>query len=182
MFYFAEYMEVSTSSMLLVTIFLGGWQLPFLHRDGITLAFGGTEIWSQPLQHWFVTVLQVLTFFGKVLAMCWFQTFVRWSLPRFRYDQLMKLGWRVLLPASLANLFATGILWLAIDRAGPEMSSALQVVGDLTQALTAALITVGVVGAVVGFFTKRPHRRDIVGSTAKFAEAVGGVKEEPMQA
>jgi NADH-quinone oxidoreductase subunit H len=182
MFYFAEYMEVSTSSMLLVTIFLGGWQLPFLHRDGITLAFGSTELWTQPLQHWFVTLLQVLTFFGKVLAMCWFQTFVRWSLPRFRYDQLMKLGWRVLLPASLANLFATGILYLAVDRAGVDVSNGLQVVADCTQALTAALITVGVAGAVVGFFTKRPHRRNVIGTAAKFAAELGGSKEEPMQA
>jgi NADH-quinone oxidoreductase subunit H len=182
MFYFAEYMEVCTSSMLLVTIFLGGWELPFLHRDGLTIAFGSATLVSIPLQHWAVELIGILAFFGKVLAMCWFQAFVRWSLPRFRYDQLMKLGWRVLLPASLANLFATGILWLAIDRAGVAFSDGLKVAADVTQAITAVLLTVGIVGAVVGFFTARPHRRNVVGTAAKFAAQLGGVKETPMQA
>jgi hypothetical protein len=82
----------------------------------------------------------------------------------------------------VANLFATGIIYLAIDRAGVDVSNGLQVVADVTQAITAALITVGLVGVVVGFFTKRPHRRNVIGTAAKFAAAVGGVKEEPMQA
>src|SRR5439155_14150368 len=124
--------------------------------DGLTIAFGDATLFHSWVPHIWVTIIGVLTFFGKTLAICVLQAFIRWSLPRFRYDQLMKLGWRVLLPASLANLFATGIPYLAADRAGPEMSSALQVVGDVTQAITAALITVAVVGGVVGFFTKRP--------------------------
>ena len=92
MFYFAEYMEVVTSSMLLVTIFLGGWQLPFLHRDGLHIAFGESAIFATRLPHIWVIILGVVAFFGKTLALCWLQCFVRWSLPRFRYDQLMKIG------------------------------------------------------------------------------------------
>src|SRR4051812_14377741 len=112
MFYFAEYMEVCTSSMLLVTIFLGGWTLPFIHRDGLTIAFGSTTIASLKMAHVALVVISVLVFFLKTILVCLFQAFIRWSLPRFRYDQLMKLGWRVLLPASLANIFVTGIVYL----------------------------------------------------------------------
>jgi NADH-quinone oxidoreductase subunit H len=182
MFYFAEYMEVCTSSMLLVTIFLGGWQLPFIHRDGLTLAFGDATLVRAPMAHWAVELIGVLAFFGKTLVVCWFQAFVRWSLPRFRYDQLMKLGWKVLLPAALANLFATGIIWLAIERLGPQASSALELVGSITQAIVAVAITAGVVGAVVGWITPRKHRQSMAGTAAKFAEALGGSKETPMQA
>src|ERR1019366_6178425 len=118
MFYFAEYAEVVTSSMLRVTIFLGGWALPFLHRDGLTIAFGTTTLVSAPIAHFWMTLINVLAFFGKVLVTCWVQVVVRWSLPRFRYDQLMKLGWKLLLPASLANILVTGVLWLAPAKGG----------------------------------------------------------------
>jgi NADH-quinone oxidoreductase subunit H len=182
MFYFAEYMEVCTSSMLLVTIFLGGWQLPFIHRDGLTIAFGDTSLVRAPMAHWAVELIGVLTFFLKTLLVCWFQAFVRWSLPRFRYDQLMKLGWKVLLPASLANLFATGVIWLAIDRLGVQASSALEVAASVTQALVAVGILLGVVLAVVGWVSPRKHRYSVAGTAAKFAEALGGSKETPMQA
>src|SRR6204780_515341 len=82
MFYFAEYAEVVTGSMLLVTIFLGGWALPFVHRDGLTIAFGSATLVQVALPHLIVTLLGVLAFFGKVLAVCFVQVFVRWTLPR----------------------------------------------------------------------------------------------------
>jgi len=182
MFYFAEYMEIVTSSMLLVTIFLGGWQLPFFHRDGITIAFGDALVFHSALPHIWVTILGVLVFFGKTLVVCSFQAFVRWSLPRFRYDQLMKLGWRVLLPASLANLFATGVIYLAIDNAGPEFTSALHVAADVSQAVVALAITFLVIRGFVAFFAPRSKRRWVVGSAARFAEARGGTETGPMQA
>jgi NADH-quinone oxidoreductase subunit H len=182
MFYFAEYMEVCTSSMLLVAIFLGGWQLPFLHRDGLTISFGELQLVKVTMAHWAVTLIGVLTFFGKTLAICWFQAFVRWSLPRFRYDQLMKLGWRVLLPASLANIFVTGILFLAIDRAGVAVSNALEVVADVTQALVAVLLTYYIVRGVAGMFGARTKHKSPQGTSAGFAEKVGGTAETPMQA
>jgi NADH-quinone oxidoreductase subunit H len=184
MFYFAEYMEVCTSSMLLVTIFLGGWQIPFLHRDGITISFGEVTLFHQTVAHSVLEVIGVLVFFGKVLALCWFQAFVRWSLPRFRYDQLMKLGWRVLLPASLANIFVTGIVFLAIQQAGPMVSGGLKVAADITQAIVALALTVYVVRGVVGMFG--PRKRDAkllsAGTSTQFADQLGGTKESPMQA
>jgi NADH-quinone oxidoreductase subunit H len=182
MFYFAEYMEVVSSSMLLVTIFLGGWQLPFLHRDGLHIAFGDTVLLATKLPHIWVIIFGVVAFFGKTLFLCWIQAFVRWSLPRFRYDQLMKLGWTVLLPASLANIFATGVVWLAIQRGGEGTASALKVAGDVTQGIVAAAITGGVVWMIVGLIRSRLLREQIIGSSAKFASAAGGTKEAPMRA
>jgi NADH-quinone oxidoreductase subunit H len=182
MFYFAEYMEVATSSMLLVTVFLGGWQIPWLHRDGITIAFGTETVFHTLMPHIWVIVLQVLTFFGKVIFVCWLQAFVRWSLPRFRYDQLMKMGWRVLLPASLANIFATGVLVLGFGRAGLGAEAALHVVADVSQALVFALGVAFLVAVVIGFAQPVNHLRSIVGSSAKFARARGGTKSTPMQA
>jgi NADH-quinone oxidoreductase subunit H len=180
MFYFAEYMEVATSSMLLVTIFLGGFHLPFLHRDGLTIAFGDTELFHTRMPHVWVVILGVLAFFGKTIALCWIQAFIRWSLPRFRYDQLMKLGWTVLLPASLANIFATGILWLAIDGAGPSVASGLKLAADVTQGVVAAVLTGLILWAVVGFLKPPTRKETIVGSSAKLAAAAGGAKEGPI--
>jgi NADH-quinone oxidoreductase subunit H len=183
MFYFAEYMEVVTSSMLLVTIFLGGWNLPFLHRDGLTIAFGDTMIFHTLMPHIWVTIIGVVTFLGKTILLCWFQAFVRWSLPRFRYDQLMKLGWRVLLPLSLANIFATGVVYLAIDHMSLYAQSGFKIAADVTQAIVAVLITFAVLRIIFGMFTPIRHVRDIVGTSAEAQEnEEGGTKSIPMQA
>jgi NADH-quinone oxidoreductase subunit H len=182
MFYFAEYAEVVTGSMLLVTIFLGGWALPFLHRDGITIEFGSVTLVHWLIPHVWVILLGVLAFFAKVLVVCWMQVFVRWTLPRFRYDQLMKLGWRVLLPASLANIFVTGVVWLALDNAGPQVNSALKVAGDVTQAILAVAIPYGLARVLIGLFAPVKHQRTLLGSSAEVAAKRGGTKAEPMQA
>jgi NADH-quinone oxidoreductase subunit H len=182
MFYFAEYAEVVTGSMLLVTIFLGGWSLPFFHRDGLTIAFGNMVLLKAPVAHFWMTILQVLAFFGKVAAVCFVQVFVRWSLPRFRYDQLMKLGWRLLLPASLANILVTGVVALALDRAGAAASDGLKIAADVTQALVAVTLTYLAIRGAIGLFTQVKHKRDVVGSSAAIAAERGGTKAEPMQA
>ncbi|HSY25583.1 MAG TPA: complex I subunit 1 family protein [Polyangiaceae bacterium] len=182
MFYFAEYAEVVTGSMLLVTIFLGGWSLPFLHRDGLTIQFGSLKLVHSLVPHVWMTIIGVLAFFGKTIAVCWVQTFVRWTLPRFRYDQLMKLGWRILLPASLANILVTGVIALAVYTAGPAVGHALQVAADLSQALVAALITVLFVRGVIGAFAPLSHPRSLIGYSAVVAAKRGGTKATPMQA
>jgi NADH-quinone oxidoreductase subunit H len=182
MFYFAEYAEVVTSSMLLVTIFLGGWALPFFHRDGLTIAFGSTTLLSAPIAHFWMIIINVLAFFGKVLVVCWVQVVVRWSLPRFRYDQLMKLGWKLLLPASLANILVTGVVSLALDKAGAGASEGLKVAGDVTQAFVAVVATYLLVRGVAGFFAPVRHQRDLVGSSAAYSAKGGGTKSAAMQA
>lgn len=92
-FFLAEYANMITSSALIVTLFFGGWQVPYLDRIGLP------EFW--------MGILGVLAFVLKVAAMLVFYMWVRWTLPRFRYDQLMNLGWKVMLPLALLNLVVT---------------------------------------------------------------------------
>ncbi|HEV3190533.1 MAG TPA: complex I subunit 1 family protein [Polyangiaceae bacterium] len=182
MFYFAEYAEVVTGSMLLVTIFLGGWGLPFFHRDGLTLQFGDWTIVHAPVAHFWMTLLGVVAFFGKVIAVCWVQTFVRWTLPRFRYDQLMKLGWKILLPLSLGNIFVTGVVWLALDKAGPAVSNSLRVAADVAQGVVALAMLYLVARGVLGIFAPIKHEQTLLGSSVDEALKHGGTKTGPMQA
>ena len=107
-FMFADFAEVVLVSGLVTTFFFGGWQIPFLGREGFVFPWGGTLA----LPHLLIVPLQMGAFLGKVLFFCWFQILIRWTLPRFRYDQLMRLGWKGLLPLSLANVLATSIVIL----------------------------------------------------------------------
>jgi NADH-quinone oxidoreductase subunit H len=103
---------------VLATVFLGGWQVPFLDADGFR--FGGYMDASGasvggsvfPLPHFAIAILQFLAFGGKVIALCVFQLLIRWTLPRFRADQLMNLGWKLLLPLALANIMVTALIKL----------------------------------------------------------------------
>ncbi|MBN1945496.1 MAG: NADH-quinone oxidoreductase subunit NuoH [Bradymonadales bacterium] len=106
-FMFAEFMEVVVLGTVMATVFLGGWQLPFLYADGFHFGGGGPHL---ALPYGLVVVIRIATFIGKVLFLCWLQLQIRWTYPRFRYDQIMTLGWKVLLPLSLANLAVTGIV------------------------------------------------------------------------
>jgi NADH-quinone oxidoreductase subunit H len=182
MFYTGEYIEMITSSALLVTIFLGGWNLPFLHRDGITVALGDSVFFSQPMSHLGVTVLQVLTFFVKLTLLTFWQIFIRWTLPRFRYDQIMAFGWKFLLPAALGNLVLTGVGILLLDRGGPGVEAGLKVLADLSQwAVVAAVAFVAF--RFVRLVLEPAERARFVSSTAaQRAARFGGVKTEPMQA
>ena len=99
-FFLAEYANMITSSALIATLFLGGWQVPFLDR----LALPAIA----------VSIIGVVAFVIKVAAILVFYMWVRWTLPRFRYDQLMNLGWKVMLPVALLNLVVTAgwiLLW-----------------------------------------------------------------------
>ena len=94
-FFLAEYVNMITSSALIVTLFLGGWQFPGLDLIGLP------QLW--------MSVVHVLTFMLKVGAVLFFFLWIRWTIPRFRYDQLMNLGWKVMLPLALLNIAVTGI-------------------------------------------------------------------------
>jgi NADH-quinone oxidoreductase subunit H len=118
MFMMGEYIEIVASSCLIVALFFGGHDVPFLFPDGIRLTLLGYQIADVhiALPHLLVVLLGVLNFILKVVAMCWLSLMIRWSLPRFRYDQIMKLCWRLMLPLSLANIFLTGVGILIWDQ------------------------------------------------------------------
>ncbi len=110
LFFMSEFIEIIIIAALTATIFLGGWTVPYLSTDTI---IGGI---SRFFDVGFATCLCILihfsTFMLKVFAMIWVQMLLRWSLPRFRYDQVMSLCWKILLPLSIANIFATGLVLL----------------------------------------------------------------------
>jgi NADH-quinone oxidoreductase subunit H len=170
LFFMAEYCNLTVASMLLATLFFGGWQIPWLPRPVLEanagtllpgalvvaalvcgwialrfflrarrergkwgdardrepgllglvfLAVGAALLLSLGLKPWnvgpggaslFATLMQVGAFVGKVVFFCWFFIWVRWTLPRFRYDQLMALGWKVMLPLALVNLVITALV------------------------------------------------------------------------
>ncbi|HOW86941.1 MAG TPA: NADH-quinone oxidoreductase subunit H [Candidatus Aminicenantes bacterium] len=106
LFMFTDFLEVIVFAALAATLFFGGWQVPWLGDGGFVFPWGG-RIAAAP---WAVTVLRVLSFNLKVLFFCWLQILVRWTYPRLRYDQVMDLGWKVLVPAGAFNILATGLV------------------------------------------------------------------------
>jgi len=182
MFFFAEYIAVVTSSGLMSALFLGGWDLPFLHRDGLHVVLGDTVIFEQVLPHLLVVVVGALGFVLKTVTLCWLQLMIRWTLPRFRYDQLMRLGWRKLLPASLGNVLATGLIVLTIASAGPAVGKFMDLLADYTKALVALAGFGGFIYFVV-FLVKPVHKKKSLASTsAQFAAAAGGTRSVRMGA
>ncbi len=103
LFMFTDFMEIVIVSCLTATLYFGGWQVPWLGAGGFVFPGGG--VWALP--PWLILLLQVLAFNIKVAFFCWLQILIRWTYPRFRYDQLMDLGWKVLIPLGLLNIVLT---------------------------------------------------------------------------
>ena len=106
LFMMTEFIEIIVVAALFSLIFLGGWHLPWLAIDGFHWPWGGVSA----MNIWIVKGLQFGTYFTKIVFMIYFLILVRWTLPRFRFDQLVKLGWNYLLPLALLNLLITGIV------------------------------------------------------------------------
>jgi NADH-quinone oxidoreductase subunit H len=108
LFMFAEFIEIAIIGALFATLFLGGYNLPYQTDAGFSFP-GGHEV---ALPHAAIVIIQVVTFLTKVFLLCSFQILIRWSLPRFRYDQVLRFAWKFMLPVALANLTLTAIvLW-----------------------------------------------------------------------
>jgi len=182
MFFFSEYIAVVSSSALLVTIFLGGWHLPFLERSGLVIDIGGTVLFQAALPHAAVVVLGVLGFMLKLVTLCWLQLMIRWTLPRFRYDQLMRLGWRKLLPASLVNILFTGLIMLAVASGGEKLAAALGVAADFTMLLLALVGAGALVYLVIFLLKPREKRRILATTSAQFSAQIGGTRSARMGA
>jgi NADH-quinone oxidoreductase subunit H len=106
LFFIAEYANMVTTSALMATLFFGGWDIPFTAWDNVAPHTG------------LKTLLTTLLFFGKTLFFVFFYMWIRWTVPRFRYDQLMALGWKVLLPVALAYIVIMGGAIVGLQFAG----------------------------------------------------------------
>jgi len=112
LFYTAEFLEIPVIGCIIAAAFLGGWSIPFLDTETLIAGIGG--VFGEGFGTGLTVILHVSAFFVKVIFMIWLQMLIRWSMPQFRYDQVMDLCWKIMLPLSLANVFVTGIviLWL----------------------------------------------------------------------
>jgi NADH-quinone oxidoreductase subunit H len=128
LFFIAEYSNMVTASALLVTLFFGGWDIPFTLWDNMAP-------WSLGK-----TLLTGLVFFLKVVFFLFFYMWIRWTLPRFRYDQLMSLGWKVLLPVALVYIVLIAAMLLILDLIG--------VTGPATRGVILGIVNVVLAGVL----------------------------------
>jgi NADH-quinone oxidoreductase subunit H len=104
LFFMGEYAAMIIGSGLAVTLFLGGWSIPFAPLLGLDYVAGHTPLW--------LGILHIAVFFAKVMGFILFFILIRWSLPRFRFDQLMKFGWLFMFEAALLNVILTALLMI----------------------------------------------------------------------
>ena len=101
LYMFSEYINMFVSSALMAALYFGGYNFPFMYELGLS-------------QNW-ITIIGVIVFFLKIFGFIFFFMWIRWTLPRFRYDQLMNLGWKILIPLAIANIVLTGVITLVKD-------------------------------------------------------------------
>ncbi|PRD46985.1 NADH-quinone oxidoreductase subunit NuoH [Sphingobacterium haloxyli] len=101
LYMFSEYINMFVSSALMAALYFGGYNFPFMYELGLS-------------QNW-ITIIGVLAFFLKIFGFIFFFMWVRWTLPRFRYDQLMGLGWKILIPLAIANIVLTAVVIVVKD-------------------------------------------------------------------
>ncbi len=108
MFFLTDFLETIIVACLATTLFFGGWQVPWLMADGFHFPWpwGGVL----PVANWVYVLLGVMSFSIKVVVFCFVFMQIRWTLPRFRYDQLMALGWKGLFPIAVVNVVVTAVV------------------------------------------------------------------------
>ena len=99
---FAEYINMFVSSAVISTLYFGGYNFPFMNNLG--------------LEHNTITIIGTMFLFAKIGFFIFFFMWIRWTIPRFRYDQLMNLGWKILIPLAVLNIFITGVVSLVFNR------------------------------------------------------------------
>jgi NADH-quinone oxidoreductase subunit H len=103
MFFLGEYAAMFMASALMATLFFGGWSLPFAP-------------FNAPAQTLTVGLIHIGIFLAKVCGFLFFFIWVRWTIPRFRYDQLMTLGWKIFIPLTLLNILISGVVLAVITK------------------------------------------------------------------
>ena len=106
MFFLTDFLETILVASLTTTLFFGGWQVPWLMPDGFHFPWGGVVL----LPNLIYVLIGVASFSIKVVVFCFLFMQLRWTLPRFRYDQLMSLGWKGLFPIAVANVVVTAVV------------------------------------------------------------------------
>ncbi|HEY4388062.1 MAG TPA: NADH-quinone oxidoreductase subunit H [Ktedonobacteraceae bacterium] len=131
LFFIAEYASMVTQSALMATLFFGGWDVPFTARDNIG-----------PYSGW-LSLLSIGIFLAKILFFLFLFMWVRWTLPRFRYDQLMSLGWKVMLPLALVYIVLIAGVMLGLSASGiPEGAWWTAILGSVNVAVIIILFAI----------------------------------------
>jgi NADH-quinone oxidoreductase subunit H len=133
MFFIAEYANMMTASALMATLFFGGWDIPF-------------TLWDNVAPHTFIKTLATFGFFWvKILVFVFIYIWIRWTLPRFRYDQLMALGWKFMLPTSLAYIVVVAVASLTMQAVNIDPNSWKFAVGMLGINIVLVVLIFGVI-------------------------------------
>jgi NADH-quinone oxidoreductase subunit H len=163
MFYIAEYSNMVTASALMVALFFGGWDVPFLTWDD-------AAPWSLGK-----TALTFASFWAKTLFFLFLFVWVRWTLPRFRFDQLMDLGWKVMLPVALVYVMAVAVAIAALESAGVRFGVGYAwILGGLNLALGALLFWVLDKRRTIGGAAARARRQWLEEARAERLRASAG--------
>ncbi|MGH7477201.1 MAG: NADH-quinone oxidoreductase subunit NuoH [Longimicrobiales bacterium] len=118
MFFIAEYANLVTASALMATLFLGGWDIPLWQGDDMVVVAPGVVMGATPV--WWKTLLTLGAFATKTAFFMFVFIWVRWTVPRFRYDQVMYLGWKVMLPVALAYIMLVATTILVLESSGMQ--------------------------------------------------------------
>ncbi|HEX7051341.1 MAG TPA: NADH-quinone oxidoreductase subunit NuoH [Longimicrobiales bacterium] len=166
MFMIGEYANMLTASALMATLFLGGWDIPFWNGDDMRLLANGVVQGAAPA--WWKTLLTLGAFATKTGFFILVYMWVRWTLPRFRYDQVMDLGWKVMLPTALAYIALVGGTILVLDGAGVPFGLGYGLI------LTAVNL-----GATYGFLWVLDRDRVIKGASVRRRVVVAAPRARP---
>jgi NADH-quinone oxidoreductase subunit H len=150
LFFIAEYASMVTASALMATLFFGGWDVPFTARDNIG-----------PFSKW-LSLLSIGIFLGKILFFLFVFMWVRWTVPRFRYDQLMSLGWKFMLPLALVYIVLIAAVMLGLSAAGIDQGFLYAtILGSVNVVVIVVLFAILDRGRIISPAYGRMNSRDV---------------------
>ncbi|MBX6362340.1 MAG: NADH-quinone oxidoreductase subunit NuoH [Gemmatimonadetes bacterium] len=137
LFFIGEYSNMLTASAVMATLFLGGWDIPIWQGDNMIMIAPGVVAGAEPA--WWKTLLTFGAFATKTGFFILLYMWVRWTVPRFRYDQVMHLGWKVMLPTALVFIVVTGTTILVLDALGIPYGLGFGLILTVVNAVVAAI-------------------------------------------
>jgi NADH-quinone oxidoreductase subunit H len=178
MFFIAEYASMLTVSALMATLFFGGWDIPFWTGDDMRVVAPGVVQGASPAV--WKTILTFLMFTLKTLFFCFMFIWIRWTVPRFRYDQIMHLGWKVMLPTALAYITLNGAAILVLDSIGMAFGTMYGLILTVVNGLSTVVFYVWVdrdrvIGAPAGRSAGMPRGVSMKRIDARNAKRAGEV-------